>query len=70
MLDFELLQQFIIQAKSYTYVGSGQKSLAYRPDSNDLQFREGDFAYLDSYSGLGILLGEKWFIFKAKPFGQ
>ncbi len=59
MLDLEQLHAFIVRAKAEAYVGEGRKSLAYRPDSHDLQVAEGAFAYLDSYFGGTDFLGQE-----------
>ena len=49
-LDETTLNDFIDKAKAHTYVAKGEKSLAYRPGSHDLQFHDGAFAYLDIIS--------------------
>jgi hypothetical protein len=59
VLDTSELEAFIVRAKAHTYVGGGQKSLAYRPFSHDLQFHEGSFSYLDSYFGGNDFIGQK-----------
>ena len=61
MGDFTLaqLEAFIVAAKAATYVGSGKKSLSYRPASHDLQFHDGPFSYLDSYFGGTDFLGQE-----------
>ena len=66
-LDKNALEAFIVRAKSNTYVGGGQKSLAYRPFSHDLQFHEGSFAYLDSYYGGTDFIGQEVVYFEGKP---
>ena len=53
-LSLEKLKAFIVHAKVATYVGGASTSLSYRPNSQDLQFHEGVFSYLDSYSGRAI----------------
>ncbi|MBN1221071.1 MAG: hypothetical protein JXM69_19270 [Anaerolineae bacterium] len=69
MKDFSLeqLNSFIVQAKAATYVGSGAKSLSYRPGAHDLQFHEDDFAYLDSYFGGTDFLGQEVVYFQGQP---
>lgn len=61
------LQAFIVKAKANTYVGQGRRSLAYRPCSNDLQFHDGDFVYLDSYFGGTDFLGQEVVYFDGRP---
>jgi len=46
-LDISELQAFIVKAKANTYVGGGQKSLAYRLLSLDLLFHEGSSSNFD-----------------------
>jgi hypothetical protein len=59
VVDLEQLHAFIVRAKAEAYVGGGKKSLAYRPDSHDLQVSESEFAYLDSYFGGTDFLGQE-----------
>ena len=67
VLDKNELKAFIVRAKADCYVGGGQKSLAYRPFSHDLQFHEGTFAYLDSYFGGTDFIGQEVVYFDGKP---
>lgn len=57
-MDKNLLD-FILHAKSATYVGRGQNLLPYRLGSHDLQYFEGDWAYHDSYLGENDFIGEE-----------
>ena len=66
-LDKSTLEVFIVRAKANTYVGGGQKSPACRPFSNDLQFHEGSFSYLDSYFGGTDFLGQEVVYYEEKP---
>lgn len=66
-LSLEQLSAFIVRAKAVTYVGRGAKSLSYRPGSQDLQFHEGAFSYLDSYFGGTDFLGQEVVYFGGKP---
>ena len=61
MSDLSLpeLHSFIVRAKAATYVGSGAKIASCRPASHDLQFVDGDWAYLDSYFGGTDFIGEE-----------
>lgn len=61
MMPFEPadLHAFIVRAKQATYVGDGQKLLAYRLGSHDLQFFDGVWAYHDSYLGGSNFMGEE-----------
>ena len=61
------LLDFIIQAKAATYVGNGAHIESCRPNSHDLEFRSGDYYYLDSYFGGTDFLGEEVVYFKDQP---
>jgi len=61
------LEKFIVRAKAATYVGSGAHSLSRRPGSHDLEFHEGDFAYIDTYFGGSDFIGEEAVYFKGQP---
>jgi hypothetical protein len=69
MQDFTLeqLEAFIVKAKAATYVGGGAKSSPCRQGSHDLQFQDGDFAYLDSYFGGVDFIGEEVVYHKGEP---
>ncbi|OAE47221.1 DUF5680 domain-containing protein [Agrobacterium tumefaciens] len=55
-----MLEEFIVQAKSNTYVGGGDQSAApTRPGSHDLSYREGDWHYIDSYFGGTDFIGQE-----------
>ncbi len=58
-ISLQQLSAFIVRAKAQTYVGDGQPTLSHRPGSHDLEYREGDFAYLDSYYGSADFIGEE-----------
>jgi hypothetical protein len=61
------MQQRLVRAKSATYVGGGAHSLARRPGSHDLEFHNGDFAYLDTYYGGTDFIGEEAVYFEGQP---
>jgi hypothetical protein len=62
-----LMEQFIVRAKRATYAGGGKKLLPYRLGSYDLQFKDGDWAYHDSYFGGSDFLGQEVVYFEMKP---
>lgn len=66
-LSLETLNAFIVKAKSISYVGGGEQSLAYRPGTHDLQFHDGEFAYLDSYFGGTDFLGQEVVYYQGSP---
>ncbi len=66
-VPLDQLQDFIVRAKAATYVGSGDKSLSRRPGSHDLEFHEGNFAYLDSYFGGADFIGQEAVYLENQP---
>ena len=63
----EQLNEFIVRAKAATYVGDGAMVTPCRPGSHDLEFKEGDFAYLDSYFGGADFLGQEVVYYRDEP---
>jgi hypothetical protein len=61
------LHAFIVRAKAATYVGGGAKIPSCRTTSHDLQFVDGDWAYLDSYFGGTDFIGEEAVWHAGKP---
>lgn len=61
------LHQFIVRAKTETYVGKGTKTLPYRPEAYELQYSDEDFFYLDSYFGGSDFIGQETVYYKKKP---
>jgi uncharacterized protein DUF5680 len=61
------LRSFIVRAKAATYVGGGTKIPSCRPASHDLQFVDGDWAYLDSYFGGTDFIGEETVWYAGNP---
>ncbi len=66
-MNNEQLHTFIVRAKAATYVGSGAQGASSRPGSHDLQYREGDWLYIDSYFGGTDFIGEEAVFFEGKP---
>ncbi|MFP4343617.1 MAG: DUF5680 domain-containing protein [Anaerolineales bacterium] len=65
-ISLQQLSAFIVRAKAQTYVGDGRPTLSHRPGSHDLEYREGDFAYLDSYYGSADFIGEEVVYFEGE----
>lgn len=61
------LNAFIVRAKANTYVGDGTRSLSYRPGSHDIQFHDGQWAYIDSYFGGTDFIGQEVIYFIQQP---
>ncbi|MFE9660740.1 MULTISPECIES: DUF5680 domain-containing protein [unclassified Streptomyces] len=53
------LESFIVRAKSSTYVGGAGKVAPLRTASHDLEYREGELIYRDSYFGGTDFLGQE-----------
>jgi hypothetical protein len=66
-MEKQTLHDFIVRAKSVTYVGDGQPTPACRSGSHDLTFAEGDWKYLDSYFGGRDFIGEEVVYYQGKP---
>jgi hypothetical protein len=66
-LDIDALHAFIVRAKAATYVGNGEHVASCRPESHDLRFMDGEWAYLDSYFGGTDFIGEEVVYFAEKP---
>ncbi len=67
MEDLDALHKFIVRAKAATYVGSGAHSLSRRPGSHDLEYHDGEFAYLDTYFGGSDFIGEEAVYYQGQP---
>ena len=66
-MDNQALYDFIVRAKTATYVGSGEHAPACRPGSHDLKFEEVDWSYLDSYFGGRDFIGEEVVYYQGIP---
>ncbi len=53
------LSEFIVRAKAATYVGGGTPATPCRLGSHDLQFKEDEWSYLDSYFGGRDFIGQE-----------
>ena len=51
--------QFLMRAKRATYAGKGAETASSRPSSHDLEYREGDRMYLDTFLGGERFAGEE-----------
>jgi hypothetical protein len=58
-LTAAVLESFVVRAKAATYVGGGGRVAAVRSASHDLEYREGDLVYRDSYFGGTDFLGQE-----------
>ncbi len=51
--------EFLIKAKKLTYAGKGAEVISSRPNSHDLEYKEGSLKYIDTYLGGEKFLGEE-----------
>ena len=65
--DLTALHDFIVRAKSASYVGDGKTIAPCRIASHDLAYQEGSFSYLDSYFGGWDFIGEEVVYFDNEP---
>lgn len=61
------LTAFIVRAKSATYVGDGGQVPPGRTASHDLEYREGELVYRDSYFGGSDFLGQETVHVSGRP---
>jgi hypothetical protein len=66
MMTDELVA-FLIKAKQQTYASGKSPDHSSRPNSHDLHFAEGDFAYIDTYLGGFHFIGEEAVWHNGKP---
>jgi len=64
-LDLEELAEFLVRAKKNTYAGDGKPEE--RNGFKILRYKEGDWEYLDSYSGFYFAFGGEILRFKYVP---
>ncbi|WP_200943901.1 DUF5680 domain-containing protein [Rhizobium sp. Leaf371] len=63
----DALLDFIVEAKSKTYVGDNVPSAACRPASHDIAYERGAWRYLDSYFGGTDFLRQEVVWWKGEP---
>ena len=62
-----LLNDFIVEAKSRTYVGGGSPRPSCRPGSHDIGYERGEWRYLDSYFGGTDFCGQETVWLNGEP---
>lgn len=65
--EMEGFLDFLVRAKHSTYAGNGPLTVSSRLKSKDLEYREGEFYYLDTYLGDLDFIGEEAVWFAGKP---
>lgn len=68
-MEFNLnqLAKFLVKAKTQTYASDGKEITAQRPGFSELEFKDGDFEYRDSYSGFFQAPGQEVVRYKGEP---
>ena len=59
---------FLIRVKKATYAGKGAETDSSRPESHDLEYKEGELMYLDTYLGGAQFAGEEAVWISGKPY--
>jgi hypothetical protein len=67
MINIEELTNFIVEAKSKTYVGDGARLPASRQGSHDIGHQRGAWRYLDSYFGGRDFAGQEAVWYRDRP---
>lgn len=65
--DLNQLAKFLVKAKTQTYASDGKEMAAQRPGFTELEFKEDDFKYRDSYSGFFQAPGQEVVRYKGNP---
>lgn len=66
-VDTRRLKRFLYDANANGYAGDGFKVEAQRPGFDELEYREGEWLYRDSYSGHYFAPGQETVYFQDKP---
>ena len=67
-IDLKKLAKFLVKAKRNTYASGSEENIkSQRPDFKELEFKEGNWIYRDSYSGFFRAPGQEIVRFNGKP---
>ncbi len=67
-IDLKKLADFLVNAKTRTYAsGQNNNATPQRPNFDELEFKEGDWGYRDSYCGFFRAPGQEVVRFNGKP---
>lgn len=66
-MNLSKLTKFLIKAKKKAYAGGGKEISSQRPGFKELEYKEGDYYYRDSYSGFYQAPGQEVVYFQDKP---
>jgi hypothetical protein len=66
-LDLKKLADFLVRAKTKTYAFGGKEIKPWRKGFKELEYRENDWYYRDSYAGFFMAPGQEVVYYKNKP---
>jgi len=66
-INLKQLAKFLVAAKKQTYAGDGKEIKAQRPGFKELEFKQGDWYYRDSYVGFFFAPGQEIVRYKGRP---
>lgn len=66
-IDFEELKKFLLKANENGYAGDGNEVKAQRPGFNEIEYKDGDYLFHDSYAGHYFAPGQEVVYYKKKP---
>ena len=66
-INLEKLAEFLVKAKKNTYAGNCAEVESQRPNFKELEYKEGNFEYRDSYTGFFLAPGQEVARFKGNP---
>lgn len=67
MIDMESLQKFLFSANKNGYAGDGNEVPPQRPGFDEIEYKEGDWLFHDSYAGHYFAPGQEVVYFKDEP---
>jgi len=66
-VDLKELAHFLVKAKTHTYAAGGREVRPQRPGFKELEFRDGEWEYRDSYAGYYFAPGQEVVRLKSVP---
>ncbi len=66
-INLNQLARFLVMAKKRTYAGNGKEIRPQRPGFKELEFKQGNWHYRDSYTGFFFAPGQEVVRFKGNP---
>lgn len=66
-MDLAGLEEFVVRAKTRTWVGAAESRGSSRPGSTDLTFADAEYGYLDSYVGGTDFIGQELVTYDGVP---